>query len=163
MNQFQTIYEVSNESIGILWLLPLAMSIVGILFMFSEYYHIPSNQSKNNRLLFFGVHSTITFLFFILSAPYHIYNYYTTMKIYQNKEFKVVEGVVQNYKEIDYKTESFEVDGVKFKYEAFFIFFGYKKTKFYGGLIDNDKYVKIAYINKNDMNIILKLEMILSQ
>jgi hypothetical protein len=160
-NHFQTIYEVSGESIELFWLDSLVFLIIGVVIMRYNYIHNKSNKSRYNGFVLLSFFSIFNFIIFIILTPSYFYNYYNTMKIYHNKEFQIIEGNVQNFKEISYKSESFEVDGIKFEYSnAVFNFIGYRKTKFYGGEIDNNKYVKIGYITKNDVNVILKLEIL---
>jgi hypothetical protein len=80
-------------------------------------------------------------------------NYFKLRKYYINKEYHIVEGIVENFDPMPYtghKSESFTVDGIKFEYSDNEIDTGaFRKTKSHGGPIDEGLYVKIYYVGNS--------------
>ncbi len=88
--------------------------------------------------------------------------YRHTVIAYQNDDYQIVEGYVENFDPMPYgghKYESFEIDGVKFEYTDYRIMIGYHNAKSHGGVIrDNGQYLKIGYIHYGNENIIVYIE-----
>jgi hypothetical protein len=63
----------------------------------------------------------------------------------QNRRAQVVEGRVDHFSEVPTKSESFDVNGVKFQYSDSLIIAGFTHTAFHGGPIREGLPVKIWY------------------
>ena len=87
--------------------------------------------------------------------------YKHTVIAYQNDDYQVVEGYVENFDPMpdgSHKYESFEINGVKFKYTDN-IMIGYHNPKSHGGVIrSNGQYFKIGYVHYGNRNIIVYIE-----
>ena len=109
------------------------------------------------------------FIFFIVSlasfANILAYNgYQNVISILDEKEYKIIEGKINNYlpaKITDKKFESFNVEGIKFIYSPAIRTYSFSKLKGEGNPIEEGDTVRIWYYNSNGMsdnNLILKLE-----
>ena len=72
-------------------------------------------------------------------------DYRKAVNALQNGEAKVVEGRVDHYSQVPTKSESFDVNGVKFSYSDNVIIAGFNHTAFHGGPIRQGLPVKIWY------------------
>ena len=88
--------------------------------------------------------------------------YEKTIVAYNNDDYEIVEGYVENFDPMPYeghKDESFEINGVKFSYSDYNITFGYNNAKSHGGVIEgNGQHLKIGYVINNGENIIVYIE-----
>ncbi len=88
--------------------------------------------------------------------------YEKTVIAYQNDDYQIVEGYVENFDPMPYgghKLETFEINGVKFKYSDYRIMIGYHNAKSRGGVIKGDgQYLKIGYVYYGNENIIVYIE-----
>jgi len=109
------------------------------------------------------------FIFFIVSlaslANILAYNSYrNVIYLLDRKEYKIIEGKINNYlptKITDKKFESFNVEGIKFVYSPAIRTYSFSKLKGQGNPIEEGDIVRIWYYNSNGMpdnNLILKLE-----
>jgi hypothetical protein len=77
--------------------------------------------------------------------------------IFENKEYKVVEGEIENFHPMPYGGR--DVNGVYFEYSDFMLMYGFSNTSSHGGpLKNNGQYVRL-YITVDDENRILKTEL----
>jgi hypothetical protein len=72
-------------------------------------------------------------------------DYRKAVNALRNDEAKVVEGRVEHYSQVPTKSESFEVNGVKFWYSDNVVIAGFNHTAFHGGPIRPGLPVKIWY------------------
>lgn len=96
-------------------------------------------------------------------STYMLYDMYKkTVVAYQNDDYQIVEGYVENFDPMPYgghKYETFEINGVKFKYADYRIMVGYHNAKSHGGVIKRDgQYLKIGYVRYGNENIIVYIE-----
>ena len=88
--------------------------------------------------------------------------YEKTIVAYNNDDYEIVEGYVENFIPMPYEGhsyESFEINGVRFSYSDYNIGFGYNNTKSHGGVIEgNAQHLKIGYVVDNGENIIVYIE-----
>jgi hypothetical protein len=91
-----------------------------------------------------------------------VYQHDKALLISNNKGLKIIEGTVKNYypeAKGGHGDEEFTVQGILFHYSHFEEGrSGYHQTFLYGGVIRQNKYVKITYYDDGDRNAILKLE-----
>lgn len=96
-------------------------------------------------------------------STYILYDMYKkTVVAYQNNDYRIVEGYVENFDPMPYgghKYETFEINGVKFEYADYRIMVGYHNAKSHGGVIKRDgQYLKIGYVRYGNENIIVYIE-----
>ena len=101
-------------------------------------------------------------LFGIVTGCMLVDMYKKTVIAYQNGDYQIVEGYVENFDPMPHgghKHESFEIKGVKFEYSDFDIMIGYHNAKSHGGVIrSNGQYFKIGYVHYGNENIIVYIE-----
>ena len=104
----------------------------------------------------------IVCLVFIITLTTTIIDYCNVQSIYNDGEFMIVEGEVEDFvpmKLDGHSSESFSLNGVKFSYSRSIPINGYHLAKVDGGYIkENGQIIRIHYINYNGDNLILKLE-----
>ncbi len=80
----------------------------------------------------------------------HIIDYQSKKQLLESNDVCFVEGYTEKYHAMPlegHDVESFEINGVLFKYTNFEIVNGYNSPAVYGGVItDNGQYLKIKYI-----------------
>lgn len=88
--------------------------------------------------------------------------YKKTVIAYQNGDYQIVEGYVENFDPMPHgghKYETFEINGVKFGYSDYTSMIGYHNAKSHGGVITrNGQHFKIGYVNYNHKNVIVYIE-----
>jgi len=144
-----TIYNILDEGVIYYDLIIIITILFFIVYCFIKCKIKIINNFFTYTLLFYasvGLIATLATYFYKLNLR----------KIYENKDYKVVEGVIENYTPfIDKKqSESFSVEGVKFT------------INYYGGFSEvgkvyNGLRVKIYYengSNKDGSNLILRLD-----
>lgn len=82
----------------------------------------------------------------------------------KDKSYMVVKGLIENFSPSNNNGthfESFSVNGVIFRYSDYSIVDGFHQTSKNNGPINNNgQQVRIGYTNKDDQNLILKLEIL---
>jgi hypothetical protein len=164
---YQTVYDFANESINIeLILITFGLALVAFSLSWTAYKKLIIDFGEKRPVaIYFGlIVGTFFLLFGIYNVPKDISRYYATKEIYESKNYKIVEGFVQNYKPmpvLGHSDESFMVDSVFFSYSDFDkSYYGFNQTSSHGGpIIGNGMFVRIAYFyNSFHGNIILKIE-----
>ncbi len=129
-----------------------AFNLIGFQEKFSKIYSI---AFKSALIM------VLTYIFIVLLQP-NYKNYNKIKNIYKNKQYKIIEGKIENY---DPKNnsgrrgigkEKFRVGDIGFKFSGSYGYQDETSTLIWNGLI-----VRISYIEEdydNDDNIILKLE-----
>ena len=138
--------------------------IIFLLFVLIAFISIKLSKDSLKKVL--NIFFILIFLYFTITLIYSSFNENNKLKkIYTSKEYKIIEGKIQNFKtekvKAGYYIDSFEVNGVRFLYDSVTIFKGYHKTKYEGSLLKNELYVKIKYIpidKRYIKNLILYLE-----
>lgn len=103
-------------------------------------------------------------VFLIISWASHLSMYNKIVGAYNNGQYEIVEGYVENFVPMPYEghsNESFEINGVEFSYSDYESHQGYNNTKSHDGVIEgNGQHLKIGYIyyNKTYGNIIVYIE-----
>jgi len=103
-------------------------------------------------------------LFTLFTTPSAIKEYYETRDIYNNGEYKTIEGKIENFDPMPYSGhmhESFTLNGVSLDYSDFDeSYYGFNNTASHGGPIKrNGQQVRLSYITHEDRNVILKVEL----
>lgn len=103
---------------------------------------------------------TVTgFVFYIKDNLFLVDNY----NQYKKGNCLYVEGEVDHFVPIPESrkgTESFEVSGVAFSYGADNSKWYYSRCKVDGGNVENGKHVQIWYVSKDDVNFIMRLDIL---
>jgi hypothetical protein len=109
----------------------------------------------------FGVIVLITIL---IKLPSKIIERKMILSAIESGEIKTIEGRICDLKttsDLQGDFESFNIDGVDFKYSANDDSYGYHRTSNQDGLIkQNDQLIRISYCNSDGGKIILKIEAI---
>ena len=151
MNDYKTIYTITNEpsvSISLILTLVMLSTFIYLFYRFEEF----SFGKKIYK--YFMITFSISLMIIFIDIEY--FEKKELQNIYKNMQYKIVKGVIKNYKaQIPKKREeSFEVAGVKFNYSNDTLGAGFKKNGlFYDGLE-----VKVYYVNDFDKNIILRID-----
>jgi hypothetical protein len=151
--ELSVVYDFVNESFRFEnVLMPLLLVLAGCVFLFT-------NKFSKMFSVIFVVSASI---FCMILIPQQVKNYYNTKAIYENSEYKVVEGVVTNFDPMPHsghKNESFTIKGVKFEYSDFDeSYYGFNNTKSHGGPVNEGRKFKVSYFTSKTKNIILKIE-----
>lgn len=157
------VYDFGDQSISLLFLFPIPFLVVGLLIFFYQKNISNDKDSlmKTKKLgLYFGiVFSSFSTLMLISMAICCFGEYYKTKDIYDNHHFGIVEGSVENYHLYGHDVEVFDVKNTHFEYSYYDSpYYGYNTTASHDGVIKSNLYVKIAYFNDGDKNVILKLD-----
>ena len=110
--------------------------------------------------------SAFAFCFLLLVNGLSIINsidrYKNIGKQYGLGNYKIVEGVVENFVPMPYEghsEESFEINGVEFSYSDYKINGGYNNARSHFGVIEGDgQHLKIGYVYYKSENIIVYIE-----
>ena len=112
--------------------------------------------------IFCGCGAGFILMISVLVAFSTVAEYKAVVGAYENGEYEIVEGYVENFDPMPgecQKDESFEINGVKFSYSDYRITFGYNNAKSHGGVIDgNGQHLKIGYVVDNGENKIVYIE-----
>ena len=166
---YETIFEYTNYGNPLLKLIPLlgfAMIGIGIIYSVKKYFKTFSVFRQG--LLFFGYtfggFAIILLIISLIKTPSLIKENRDFNKMIENKSYNVVEGLIEDFSPPNSNGthfESFSVNGIIFKYSDYSIVDGFHQTSKNNGPINkNGQQVRIGYMNKDDENLILKLEIL---
>jgi hypothetical protein len=161
---YKTVFEVTDKGFDMIALMPLLFVVIGIGI---SWFNIKYNKSKSPKRKFtivFGfIFSGFASIMLMLTVPSGLAYRNRTLKIFENKEYQVVEGVIEDFHPMPHSghdVESFTVKGVYFEYSDFMLVYGFNNTASHGGpLKRNGQQVRLSYINVNGDNRILKIEL----
>ncbi len=159
---FSTAYDVTWEKANYSFLIiALAFCFIGIAMIsftckkrsLQNLYNIIFNIGLG--FISFSIIGIFVVIFFQLGPLYK------AKKLVANKEYKIVEGTVDNYQPMPYEghaNEKFDVAGVHFEFSDYDINVGYHNSAAHGGVIKAGRYVRITYSTVSAKLTILKLE-----
>jgi hypothetical protein len=163
MKKLHTVYDFHNQAIippeGLILLAFVAFGIS--LFFYNKYYgNLPFSILKGK---YFGlIIASFSMLIFLGISATKIRDCYEAKRKFDNKQYYIVEGVVQDYHPMPasgHDTEQFRVDSVYFEFSDYNLgTFGYKNAASKGGAIKKDLYVQILYAGINGRISILRLK-----
>ena len=162
MEDLKLVYDFSTRPIDLQsMLLPLLFVAVGFILFYSGKKY--SNRFERNRTRGLGIaFILLSGLASYLTIPANLKEYFTTKKMYVSRQYKIVEGRVENFHPMPWAghdTERFDVKDVHFEFSDYDLTdYGYNNAASKGGAIKADLYVKIAYFNNGNRNVILRLE-----
>ena len=169
MTDYCTVFQYAFGQTKVLYIFPLFLMFViglGLRFLFKridikKYSFLLSQFYLFISYLIIGV-SGIMLIVFIVGIPKILKEEKNLKQIIKTQSYKQVTGQVENYKitrSANTEYESFSVDSVQFKYSDTFEIEGFHQTALNGGPIDhNELHVRAYYINRDNMNVILKLD-----
>ena len=158
--EYTTVYDVSNESMKLFWLLPVPfILIIGGIMTFQI---INRKKGWVKEILKLSFMLLFVLGWGVIVGIHEISSYKEVQKIIAERNYQIVEGIIENFDPMPYsghKNESFTVNNIKFEYSDFNeTFYGFNNTKSHGGPIrGNRQKVKIIYYNRNGKNYIFKL------
>ncbi len=151
--------------LDIMRLIPVFMMIVIIFFpMIWKNSQEGKYTIKSYKIvkIFCGCMAGFLLMITVLMAFSTVLEYKAIVGAYENGEYEVVEGYVENFDPMPgegHKDESFEINSVKFSYSDYTITFGYNNAKSHGGVIEgNGQHLKIGYVVYYGQNTIVYIE-----
>lgn len=170
MEELKIVYDFADcfPRIGVM-VFPLIFSLIGL----GIFCYYKKGVIKDRTSMFgisrrkYGIMFGIFFASFggLISAiliSSNLLEYFKTKRVYQNKEYKIVEGRVEHYHpmpEGGHDSERFNVKGIMFQFSDYDLSnYGYNNAASKGGAIKENLLVRIAYFNNGERNVILKLE-----
>jgi hypothetical protein len=156
---FSTAYDVAWEKENYSFLIiALAFCFIGLSLIYFTY----KKRSLQNIIFNIG----LGFISFSLIGIFVVIFFqlgplYKAKKLVANREYKIVEGTVDNYQPMPYEghaNEKFDVAGIHFEFSDYDINVGYHNSASHGGVIKAGRYVRITYSTVSAKLTILKLE-----
>lgn len=161
---YKTVFEITEKGLEMFFFMPLLFVFVGIgISWFNIKFNKSTSPKKKFTIVFGFIFSGFALLMVLLTLPSTISTRTKTNRIFENKEYQVVEGVIDNFHPMPqsgHDMESFTVNGVYFKYSDYVIHYGFNNTASHGGpLKSNGQQVRLSYITIDNENRILKIEL----
>jgi hypothetical protein len=161
---YKTVFEVTDNGFDITILMPLLFIIIGLgVSLFNIKYNKSTSSKKQFTIVFGFIFSAFGLLISLLTIPSSISSQQKTKEIFENKEYKTVEGKIENFNPMPYgghAVESFTVNGVYFEYSDYILWDAFNNTASHGGPIKNNgQLVRLSYITVDEENRILKIEL----
>lgn len=159
---YKTVFEITEKGLDMFFFMPILFVLIGIGISWFNIKYNKSTSSKKQFTIVFGfVFSGFALLFMLATLPSELLTRKETKKIFEKKEYKVVEGQIENFNPMPHSghaMESFTVNGVYFEYSDFVVHYGFNNTASHGGPIKrNGQQVRLSYISRNEDNRILKI------
>lgn len=162
---YKTVFLVTDEGFDLVLLVPILFLIIGIgiIWFYVKYKKVKSSK-RTSAIVFGSIFSSISLIAAILILPDTFRTINKTKRIIENKEYKVVEGKIEQFHPMPkagHEKEHFLVNGVYFEYSDFELVYGFNNTASHGGpLRRNGQEVRLSYrTTKNRENRILKVEL----
>lgn len=122
---------------------------------------------RQSRKLFGTVFVSLAGLIALVFIPATLLDYVHTRSSYTHRTYQTVEGPVTDFDPMPvtgHRFETFKVAGIGFAFSDFDESdYGYNNTASHGGVIRQGLRVRIAYLPGKDRNVILKLEIPVSE
>jgi hypothetical protein len=161
---YKTVFEVTDKGFDMTNLMPLLFIIIGLgVSLFNIKYNKSTSSKKQFTIVFGFIFSGFGLIISLLTIPSSISSQQKTKEILENKEYKTVEGKIENFNPMPYgghAVESFTVNGVYFEYSDYILMDAFNNTASHGGPIKNNgQLVRLSYITIDEENRILKIEL----
>lgn len=167
--KYETVYEVTNESLfDMTHFVTIALAVGGFAIFYNA-FRKNKNEDKNSKDYFSLILGLVIGIIFtvdsFVSIPESINKFNEVKQVYLNKDYKSVEGKIENFDLMPYsghKQERFTTAGISFDYSDFSgNYYGFHNSASHGGpLTENGQEVRIGYVtNEWGQNIILKIEL----
>lgn len=161
---YKTVFEITEKGLDMFFFMPILFILIGIgISLFNIKYNKSTSSKKQFTIVFGFIFSGFALLFLLATLPRELSTRKETKRIFEKKEYNVVEGQIENFHPMPHSghdMESFTVNGVYFEYSDFVVHYGFNNTASHGGPIKrNGQQVRLSYITKNGDNRILKIEL----
>ena len=162
---YKTVFQVTDKVFDLIPFIPVLFFLIGLGIIWFNIKQNKTNPGKRPSTLIFGyLFSGISLIVALVFIPATIIDRNKTKKIFENKDYQVVEGKIENFHPMPkegHENESFSVKNIFFEYSDFELIYGFNNTASHGGpLKENGQEVRLSYItNKAGENRILKIEL----
>ncbi len=164
-------FPISHATVGLMFIFVfLLCGFIMFIRVFQAEMHRPALMNRSPKRLRVGYLALIlvgsvvfTGIFALMGVAYidQKREYEAVVLAYENGDYEVVEGPVENFipqPREKHAAESFEIDGVVFKYPIGHTY-GYDKTYYEGGVIRwEGKTLRIGYIPYEGDNLIVLIQ-----
>ncbi len=151
---YKTVFEVTEKGFHFIFMIPILLFFFGIVGCWAVFKNKGTIAQKIFMIFYTGFA-----LLMVSILPLAIMERMEINDMYRKKEYKVVEGVIENFIPIN-GGESFTVNSIFFKYSDNIIQYAYHTTASYGGVLtSNGQQVRLSYITVYKENRILKIEL----
>ncbi|WP_430405478.1 hypothetical protein [Fluviicola sp.] len=163
--KYKTVFQITDKGFDLILLTPILFLIIGLgILWFNIKYNKTKSSKRTFAIVFGSIFSSFSLIAIILIVPSIFSDRNRTKKIFENKEYKVVEGKIEQFHPMPkegHDSEHFLVNGVYFEYSDFELVYGFNNTSSHGGpLKRNGQEVRLSYrTTKNGENRILKVEL----
>jgi hypothetical protein len=162
--EYKTVFELTDKVIDPITLLPLLFVVVGVAVAWFNIKYNKSTSPKRMFTIIFGfAFSGFALIGTLFIFPREILIRNKTKEMIENKEYRVVEGKIENFHPMPrsgHEVESFDVNCVHFEYSDYMLQYGFNNTASHGGpLKQNGQEVRLAYITRNGHNRIIRIEL----
>lgn len=156
--EYEVVFDISQAGYR-LWYFPSGgLIFIGVGILFNRFRdRVFQNWSPRWAKIFCRVWLGFSIFWTLISFTFTFGEYYFLNKAYKEGRFRVVEGVVTNFKPMPYEghaRESFDIQDKTFKYSNYNITAGFNDTASHGGPIREGLNVRASYVG----NAIIKLE-----
>ena len=164
MPKLHTVYDFRNAAIipAEAYLLLIFTTLGLLLFFYTKNYGAPGFIRSKSKYWGLAV-GLFSLLIFLGIAATRFRDYYEVKSMFDQKQYSIIEGKVQDYHPMPasgHDTERFRVDSLYFEFSDFdWSKFGYNNAASHGGAIRPNQYVQIVYPTYGRITIlILKTE-----
>ena len=160
---YKTVFEATEKSFEVFSLIPVIFVLVGLIIAINVIRNKPKSDPKRKKTIIIGfIISGFALLLSLVTVPPALNAKKEAQRILDNKEYKVIEGEIENFDPMPYDghaEESFTVNGVYFEYSDYRSSLGYNNAASHGGVIKaNGQEVRLSYVEIDNKNQILKIE-----
>ncbi|MDB5025671.1 MAG: hypothetical protein JWP78_3426 [Mucilaginibacter sp.] len=150
MRKLHSVYDFRDQAIIPSNSLILLIFVAGgiLIFFYNKYYtNVPFFMLKGK---YFGlIMASFAMLILLGIAATRVRDYYEVKRMFDQKQYRIVEGRVQDYHPMPaggHDTESFRVGSLYFEFSDYELgAFGYNNAASLGGIIRPNLYVQIFY------------------
>jgi hypothetical protein len=176
MEQWQTVYDFADRFPKFGWM-AFVLTFVAVGWAIRSHSNPATDDDLVNPLfdltrrqshkLFGTVFVSFAGLMALLVIPSTILDYVHTRASYTHRTYQIVEGSVTDFDPMPvtgHRVETFKVAGIRFAFSDFDESdYGYNNTASHGGVIRQGLWVRICYLPRQERNVILKLEIPVSE
>lgn len=163
--KYKTVFQITDKEFDWILLTPVLFLIIGLgMVWFNIKYNKTKSSKRTSAIVLGSIFSGFSLIAILLILPGTFRTINKTKRIIENKEYKVVEGEIEQFHPMPkagHEKEHFLVNGVYFEYSDFELVYGFNNTASHGGpLRRNGQEVRLSYrTTKNGENRILKVEL----
>lgn len=144
---------------GAIYILPaIIMFFIGISVIIYQNKKVKAGKLDSINL-FYKIWTGGVSIWIILASITIFSEYFKMLYAIDNKQYSIVEGIVENFDPMPYeghKVESFTVENARFEYSDYSITNCFNNTKSHGGPINQGVYVKIYHVDNHIIRLWVK-------